>query len=194
MKDFGDLNLTQYELGSVDRMVRNCQSMANGPWSMTAEDCIYELIRCARQCVMNAAVPSVVMAQAILESGWFSTHILFGIKARPSDKAAGHAETDPTTEVTDNGVVHETDAFVKYDTFDEYFQSYFDYLKRMKPRSGNYIPMAAGHVLPFDYEGFIHYLEMDPAYSTATPAHGDGYYNSLVSIIRSIGLWAFDHT
>lgn len=174
--------MTPQEQSAFQTLVRKCQSTLIGPWGLSPGDWVGQVILGAQQCVRNNAVPSVVIAQAILESGWGAHPLLFGFKATAQDMANGDAVQVPTHEVI-QGVLTPVMAYFFNDlTIAGNFGRYFDYLARMKPDTAQFCPA--------DTAGFIARLQSptELAYSTS-PTYGE----TIMEIIQANGLSAFDH-
>ena len=72
-----------------------------------------------------------MFAQAILESGWFSADVLFGVKATPSQVAAGQGELSATQEVVNGQTINTSGSFF-HGGIQAQFADYFAYLSRRK--------------------------------------------------------------
>ncbi len=179
-----DLELTADEMRTITQIFAK-QKVAQAFWNETPQLFIENFVRCLRVCPHVdpvGCVPSVVAAQGILESGWFSTRSLFGVKATKFQKENSQYANEPTHEIENGTSIPQVDAFFETPSLQNNFSNYFNYIKRMKPNAGQF--------LPSDALGYLLYLQKLPnAYSTA----GSQYVNTVLSIIQSNGLRAFDH-
>jgi len=175
-----DLELNDLEMQVVNDIFSK-QKVNQAYWQETPQEFVSNFIRCVRSCVPCNTVPSVVIAQAILESGWFSTNSLFGVKATKLQVSQGIGIQSNTQEVVNGTSVPTVGTFFENPSLQKNFANYFEYISRMKPDSKNFIP--------FNNIGFINYLQANPAYSTA----GGSYINSVMDVIRSNSLTVFDH-
>ena len=127
-------------------------------------------------------LPSVVCAQAILESGWgtseLATHAnaLFGIKA--GSNWSGKTYTISTKEYIDGKYTTVYAKFRAYDSFEESIDDHSKFLYNLS-RYSNIIGCTG-------YAKVCYYLQAD-GYATA-PTYAD----SLIKIIESNGLYGYD--
>lgn len=178
-----DLDLTADEMRSVTQIFAK-QKVNQRYWNETPQLFVENFVRCLRVCPHVdpvGCVPSVVAAQGIMESGWFSTHSLFGVKATKFQKGQGDFVNEPTHEIEHGTAVPRVDAFFETASVQNNFANYFNYVARMKKSSGQF--------LPSDALGYALNLQKVPSYSTA----GRDYVKTVLSIIESNGLKAFDH-
>jgi hypothetical protein len=160
-------------------------------WDETPQVFIENYVRCSRVCIPCNCVPSVVMAQGILESGWFSTDSLFGVKATKLQRSQGIGTSAPTKEVVNGIAVPTVAKFFEIPSIQNNFANLFDYVARMKPLSP--------HFIPADVNNYLSMLQQAPAYSTAADVFSldgtliGGYRFSVLATIHSNGLTAFDH-
>ena len=175
-----DLNLSIAECYSINKLWEK-QKVNQDFWQETPQEFLTNYIRCSRSAIPCNAVPSVVMAQGILESGWFSTNSLFGVKATKLQTQEGIGTPLQTHEIVGGLSVPTVGTFFVNPSVQNCFANLYDYIARMKPQSTQF--------LPADCHGFINYLQEPLAYSTA----GHAYINSVLATIESNGLVAFDH-
>ncbi|MFI3140208.1 glycoside hydrolase family 73 protein [Streptococcus suis] len=132
-------------------------------------------------------VPSVVMAQAILESAWGTSQLatqgnnLFGIKADASWK--GKTISKQTTEFRNGKAVQETAHFRAYNTVSESIQDYSKFFTSSPWRTQNY----RAYTQAKDYQTAIAALQKS-GYAT-DPKYGE----KLLSLIQRYGLNKFDN-
>lgn len=186
------VNLTLAEKEAIEKVFEKLKSSINGIWHLDNSRLIARLVLNVKRCVENGAVPSVVLAQMILESGWFAhEESAEGIKATASQIHDGDAISEATHEVQKGKSIPEPGSFYQCDTPEEAFDNYFAYLKRQKPGSAKFCPLNS--------VGYLHYLQEEEipaadgkpsgAYSTA----GVAYIASVLRVSESNGLDAFDH-
>ena len=184
-----DILLTNDEMNSVARLFGKAK-VNQTAWNCTQQAFFEAFVRCAKVAVPCNAVPSCVISQAILESGWFSTGTMFGVKATVAQEDAGNAVVVKSHEVVAGHMEKTIGTFFK-GGIQQQFANYYAYLARRKPGTEKF--------LPADSMGFIDYLQ-DPrvlaldgtasgSYSTA----GKSYSDAIVSIIRDNHLEVFDH-
>jgi flagellum-specific peptidoglycan hydrolase FlgJ len=187
-----DLNLSPLEMNATHNLFDKAR-IDEDFWKLTSQEFFEKFIRCLRTCVENNAVPSVVCAQSILESGWFSTKSLFGVKSTVAQKEAHEDEGEEDThEIEDGEKVAEKDSFFEVASIEDNFKNYFDYLVRRKPGTKNFMPADGARFLQALQNPIFAFDENQKptgAYSTA----GQVYIVEILSIIRSNGLQAFDH-
>jgi flagellum-specific peptidoglycan hydrolase FlgJ len=197
-KPLDDLQLTSDEMMAIAVMFPKIQNHINQSfWAETpqqlTENFVRELSVCrAENCLSVAAV---VAAQGILESGWFSTRSMFGVKATVFQKEHGQYANEATHEDDPNGVtIPIVDAFFETPSVQNNFANYFNYLTRRKSGIDRFAPA--------DIDGYLAALQ-DPnfaiiqvngrkegtgSYSTA----GDKYVATIKQIIADNRLEAFN--
>lgn len=185
MKNFdfstvSDLDLTVQELYAVSCIYEK-QKVNQDFWHETPQMFVENFVRCLKVAAACNVVPSVMAAQGIDESGWFSTDSLFGVKATKLQTSQGIGTAAPTKEVVNGITIPTVGTFFETSSVQNCFSNYFNYISRMKPQSNQYIP--------FDKVGYLTYLQALPAYSTA----GSAYIVSILNVIHSNSLDAFDH-
>jgi flagellum-specific peptidoglycan hydrolase FlgJ len=82
--------------------------------------------------------PSIVLAQAILESGWFKKapyNNFFGIKATKKDIEQGRYFISPTYEYVDGKKIKVNAKFRKFSSIDDAISFYNDMIKRNFPNA-----------------------------------------------------------
>ena len=126
-------------------------------------------------------LPSVTMAQAIVESGWGESGLtavsnnLFGIKA---NGWMGKTVDYPTKEFVNGEYISVVDTFRAYDSLDESVADHGAFLAGLE-RYSNIIGVT-------DYKTVCHLLQSD-GYATSPD-----YAKTLVSVIEQYGLGAYD--
>lgn len=177
--NLADLDLNIHEMQAINSIFS--KQKVSSYWNETPQMFIENFVRCLRSAIPCNAVPSVVAAQAILESGWFSTKSLFGVKATKLQVSQGIGTEANTQEVENGTSIPTVGDFFENPSIQNNFANYYDYIRRMKPESVRFIP--------FDKLGYLNYLQTAPAYSTA----GQNYVSSVMGIITSNELYSFDH-
>lgn len=176
-----DLGLNIAEMQAVNTVYLK-QKVNQNFWHEDPQTFVENFIRCAIAGKGCNVVPSVIMAQGIDESGWFSTDSLFGVKATKLQTSEGIGTQANTQEVVNGTSVPAIATFFETPSVQNNFGNYYNYVAREKPDSGRF--------LPSDAVGYLNYLQQEPlAYSTA----GAAYVTTMLSIIRDNGLSAFDH-
>ena len=170
--------MNEKQMSSYNAMVSKCKSTAAGPWRLSSEQWVQQVIDCLGLLGGAGILRSVPMAQAILESGWGSKPYLFGIKATKADFLAVNAEESPTHEIIDGQSVHQSDYFFKDKSIRGNFINYVKYIQRMKP------DFLAASNTP---DGFLSYLQKEPSYSTSPI-----YEKTILEIIQDNGLNVWD--
>lgn len=185
MPNFDFTNLADLELNALKMQATNeiyeKQKVNQSFWQESPQLFVENYIRCLFSAVPCGAVASVVAAQGILESGWFSTNSLFGVKATRLQTQAGLATPIQTHEVVGGLSIPTVGNFFVTPSIQNCFANYYSYALRMKPNSSSF--------LPADAIGYLNYLQSPLAYSTA----GEAYVMSIMDVIQSNGLTAFDH-
>lgn len=126
-------------------------------------------------------LPSVTMAQAILESGWGESGLtaesnnLFGIKA---NGWTGKTVDYPTKEFVNGEYISVVDTFRAYDSLDESMEDHGAFLAGLE-RYSNIIGVT-------DYKIVCQLLQSD-GYATSPT-----YAETLISVIEQYGLSAYD--
>lgn len=133
-------------------------------------------------------LPSITIAQAILESGWGETKLatdannLFGIKADPS--WTGEKVSYETKEFNDTYIM---DYFRKYENVNQSIKDHAEFLAK------NQRYTKAGVFDSKTYKEQANKLQ-DAGYSTAEDEDGNKIYaNMLITIIRQYNLQLIDH-
>ena len=175
-----DLDLNIKEIYAIEQLWAK-QRVNQAFWQETPQLFLSNYIRCLRSAIPCGAVPSVVAAQGILESGWFSTDSLFGVKATKLQLKAGQGTQEDTHEVVNGVSIPQVSTFFETPSVQNNFANYYSYRMRVKQNSVSFLPANA--------IGYLTYLQADPAYSTA----GSAYIDSVMATIQSNGLQAFDH-
>ena len=178
--NLADLELTDAEIAAVN-LIFSKQKVNQAYWQETPQVFIENFVRCLRLAVTMNVVPSAMAAEGIDESGWFSTDSLFGVKATRLQLSQGIGTVSGTMEVVNGRTIPAVGTFFESPSVQNNFGNYYNYVARMKPNSARYIP--------FDEAGYLTYLQASPAYSTA----GNAYIVTMLSIISSNNLAAFDH-
>jgi len=175
-----DLDLNAFEMKAVNEIYAK-QKVNQAYWQETPQVFIENYIRCSKSAIPCNAIPSVVIAQGILESGWFSTNSLFGVKASVLQTQEHIGVQSQTHEVVGTLSIPTVGTFYESPGVQNNFANYYAYILRMKTNSAQFMPS--------DYIGFLNYLQSPLAYSTA----GADYVNSITEVIRSNNLTVFDH-
>ncbi len=135
----------------------------------------------------NSLLPSVVAAQAILESGWGQSklasapyHNLFGIKA--GSDWQGSSETFTTTEFVNGQYVETKAVFRTYPSWGESIANYGKFFTSTPWRSQNYAKYRAAK----DYKTAVAALQ------AAGYATDPNYANKLITLIERYGLNRWD--
>lgn len=192
-----DLELTPDEMRSVSLIFPKIQQHMNQAyWAETPQLLTENFVRGLAVCRAEGtrAVASVVAAQAILESGWFATRTLFGVKATKLQKIGGEYANEPTHEVENGTSIPQVDAFFETPSIQNNFGNYFNYLTRRKAGIWKFCPLdAAGYLAALQNPNFMliktdHGPEGTGSYSTA----GSAYVDSVNAVISSNKLDAFD--
>jgi len=148
---------------------------------MDANEWTHEFVRCAVDILRPSKIPlSPAMAQGILESDGGRSGVLFGIKARKCDVAAGLAVEKDTKEFI-GGVWKNVKAYFFIGrSMEDQFRQYLDLCRRVHPNFGKYYPS-----LGEDYIKYI--LRPDKAYATDPK-----YKEEILNTVRSLKLYIFD--
>ncbi len=185
-----DLNLSPLEMLAIHNIFDK-QQINFDFWKLNAQEFVEIFIRSLKSSVSLNAVPSVVCAQAIDESGWFKTRSLFGIKATEKQIQDGLGTEEATHEIEEGKSVSETDQFLEINSVPASFGNYFEYLSRRKPGTKKFVPGdAVGYLNALQSPTFAFDNDAPTgAYSSA----GEAYIDEILSIIKSNGFQAFDH-
>ncbi len=175
-----DLDLSIAQMQSIQTVYSKLK-LNQAYWAETSQIFTENYFRLVYAAEAFGALPSWTAAAGILESGWFSTHSLFGVKAtRLQIENNIDVQGEATHEVVGGISVPTVGDFFENPSVQNNFKNLFNYLARMKPNTAKY--------LPADVVGYGNYLQSEPAYSTA----GQAYITSIISVIQSNGLNIFD--
>lgn len=200
---FEDLGLSADEMVAANKLTAKSHAVITGPYAVGPLQWTRNLILGAQRAVKANVVPSVMMAQHILESGWGGKAPPWGIKARQEDIAAGNSMkvlTHETYQAAYLSTIQKSPKFVRVDQdfndgtvsvllqdffywvpdFQGNVNRYFEYVAEVKPLSPHFIPDQRAD--------FIAYLMQAPSYAT-----GAGYAAGILEIIQDNSLEAFDH-
>ena len=187
-----DLNLSNLEMLAVHNIFDKAK-VNEDFWKESNQEFVENFVRCVRVSTAEGcnAVPSVVAAQGVLESGWFSTKSMFGVKATKHQVQQGEASEEKTQEVVEGQIENTVGQFFEVPSVQNNFANYFQYLARRKPGTRKFLPGDALGFLNALQSPIFAYTESGPTgcYSTA----GENYIESVLSIIKSNGFQAFDH-
>lgn len=175
-----DLNLSAGEINAITKIFKK-QKVNQSFWQETPQLFIENYIRCVRSALSCNGLPSVTCAQGILESGWFSTNSLFGVKATILQTEEHIGVQAQTHEVVGQLSIPTVGTFFETPSVQNNFGNLFNYLAQMKPDTIKF--------LPDNVAGYLGYIQSPMAYSTA----GQAYINSVTEIILDNGLQVFDH-